>query len=62
MKKFIRLMHSNMEYVMVINPDHIVNFYDRTDGECTIKFSNGDMFCTKTKAEDVAELIEKSYK
>lgn len=61
MKKLIKLMHADMDYVMVINPDHVVYLHDDHD-ICTIKLSTGDYFCTRTRAEDVARLIELSYK
>lgn len=53
-------MSEDCTYMCVINPDHIVKFYEEDD-VCCIKLSTGETFATKVKLDDLKDLIEKSY-
>lgn len=60
MKHLVKLMSEDCTYMCVINPDHIVKFYEEDD-VCCIKLSTGETFATKVKLDDFKDLIEKSY-
>ena len=59
MKHLVKLMSEDCTYMCVINPDHIVKFYEEDD-VCCIKLSTGETFATKVKLDDLRDLIEPS--
>lgn len=61
MKNLIALKDCEKNITRVINPDHIVSFYQDADGDCVLSLSNGLTFSTHVELYELAERINKSY-